>query len=207
MRVRRNPLALLALVGFAVTSIAVTPAAAKIPRITGGVRCTISNASMTFNPGLRYRDHIEGVQKGRGPSATSFTAELSGCTDPSNGPAPAGIDHGTLQGNGKVSGSYCEKLDRLKLSTTVTWRKADNTVVGDTVVKLAVDVTIPGFDPPWTLSFAGPAKARSIVFPRDPVSFALDTTSPNWAISGACFKLSLDSLAFENGTFAADPPA
>lgn len=101
----------------------------------------------------------------------------------------------------------CEKLDRLKLSTTVTWRKADNTVVGDTVVKLAVDVTIPGFDPPWTLSFAGPAKTRSIVFPRDPVSFALDTTSPNWAISGACFKLSLDSLAFENGTFAADPPA
>jgi hypothetical protein len=206
MRVRRNTLALLAVVAF-VISIGIVPAAAKIPRITGDIRCTISNGSMTFNPGLRYRDHIEGTQKGRGPSATGFTADLSGCTNASNGPAPAGIDHGTLQATGKVSGSYCEKLDRLKVTTDVVWARADNFVVGRTVVKLAVDVATPGFNDPWTLAFAGRAKGSSTVFPKQPISFSLDTTSPNWAISGACFKLSLDSLALANGTFAADPPA
>jgi hypothetical protein len=198
-------LVLLAAVGLAAASLGAAPAGAKIV-IPGSVRCTISNASMTFTPGLRYRQHIEGVQKGRGPSATTLTADLSGCTDASNGPAPGGIDHGTLQGTGKVSGSYCEKLDRLKLTTDVAWESTGNAGIGHTVVKLAVDVSMPSFNDPWTLGFTGLAKGSSMVFPKDAVSFSLVTTSPNWAISGACFKLSLDSLAFNSSTFAADPP-
>ena len=74
------------------------------------------------------------------------------------------------------------------------------------MVKLAVDVTIPETAAPWTLSFAGPAKAASTVFPHDPISFALETTSPKF-IYIQCFKLTLDGFTFANGTFAADPPA
>jgi hypothetical protein len=207
MRVRPYGPVLLVLVAVAATLVGVTPAAAKVPKVPGSIRCTIADPSFTFNPGLRYRNHLEGVQKGRGPSTATFAAALSGCTDPANGPAPAGIDHATVLGLGKVSGSYCEKLDRLKLKTTVTWSKADNTLVGSTVVKLAITIAKPSFDDPWTFTFTGTAKGGSRVFPRAAVSFALATTRPNWGISGSCFKLSLDDLAFLNGTFAADAPA
>ena len=117
---------------------------------------------MTFTPGLRYRQHIEGIQRGRGPSATNLTADLSGCTDASNGPAPGGIDHGTLQGTGKVSGSYCEKLDRLKLTTDVVWESAGNVGIGRTTVKLAVDVAMLNFNDPAgdSVSPAGPRGVR-----------------------------------------------
>ena len=203
----RNTVMLLAAVGLATATLGATPAAARIARVPGDIRCTISNASMTFVPGLRYRQHIEGVQSGRGNSFVNLTADLSGCTAANGGAAPADIDHGTLNGLGKVSGSYCEKLQRVRVSTTAVWYQATQEIaVGTTNAKLKIDVAMPSFNDPWTLSFAGRAKAGSTVFPHDPVSFSLVTTSPNWAISGACFKLSLDSLAFGNGTYAADVP-
>ena len=143
----------------------------------GGVRCAITDPVITFAPGLRNRFHIEGTQTGRGPSTADFTAGLSGCTDPSTGPAVAGIDHGTLHGTGKVPGSNCEKLSNLKLNTTITWMTAAGTVVGETKVKLGLAITVHDFDSPRTVDFAGTAKPPSHVFPRDPVSFSLMTDS------------------------------
>ena len=164
MRARRSYLVMFTVTAVVATSFGIAPADAKVARVTGGVRCTISDGAMTFTPGLRYREHIEGFQKGRGPAATTFGAELSGCTAPAGGAAPGGIDHGALQSTGKVRGSYCEKLDGMKLLTTITWRQADDTVVGKTVVKLGVSLATPGFDPPWTFTFQNSAKANSTVF-------------------------------------------
>jgi hypothetical protein len=198
---------LLAALGIAVTWVGVQPAAAAVARIPGGAHCSMSNASFSFNPGLRYRNHIEGIQKGRGPSLATFTADLASCTDPSSGPAPAGIDHATLSGTGKVPGSYCEKLDRLKVLTTISWMTTDDTVVGSTVVRLGIGVAKPSFEAPWTFTFAGTARRGSHVFPLDRVTFVLDTELPNFpGLTGACFKTSLDSVAFTDGVFAADPP-
>jgi hypothetical protein len=205
MSVRPGSVVLAAVCGLVLTSFGITPAGAKV-HIPGGADCTMSNASMTFAPGLRNRSHLEGTQTGRGPSGTRFTADLTDCT--ASGPAADIIDHATVDGNGKVRGSYCEKLSSLKLATRVIWMTADDSVVGITNVKLAItNLAKPSFDDPWTFSFAGTAKPSSAAFPRDLVAFDLTTTSPNWAISGSCSKLSLDSLAFGTGAFAADPPA
>jgi hypothetical protein len=207
MRVRRNCLVLLAALAIVVSCVGVTPAAAMVERIPGGAHCSMSNASFSFSPGLRNRFHIEGIQHGRGPSLATFTADLGSCTDPSSGPAPAGIDHATLNGTGKVPGSNCEKLDRLKVKTTISWMTADDTIVGTTVVKLGIGIAKPHFESPWTVTFAGTARRSSHVFPLDPVGFVLDTTLNNFpGLAEACFKSSLDSLAFNGGPFAADPP-
>jgi hypothetical protein len=206
MALRRQALVLL-VIGMIGASVPVAPAAAKVERIMGGVRCAITEPVITFAPGLRNRFHIEGTQSGRGPSTADFTAGLSGCTDPSTGPAVAGIDHGTLHGTGKVPGSNCEKLSNLKLNTTITWMTAAGTVVGDTRVKLGLAITVHDFDSPRTVDFAGTAKRPSHVFPRDPVAFSLTTTASSFGISANCFKFSLDSLGFQDGTLAADPPS
>ena len=187
-------------------SVTVAPAA---PRSSGSwAACTApsSSPSSPSRPDCRDRFHIEVAASGA-PATADFTAGLSGCADPSTGPAVAGIDHGTLHGTGKVPGSNCGKLSNLKLNTTITWMTAAGTVVGDTKVKLGLAITVHDFDSPRTVDFAGTAKPPSHVFPRDPVAFALTTVSGNFGISINCFKFSLDSLWFQNGILAADLPA
>lgn len=207
MRLCRTSLVLLLAVGVTATMLGVTPAGAKPAPITGGVRCTISNAVITFNPGLKDRHYIEGKTSGRGPSAAGFTADLSGCTDPSTGPAPGSIDHGTVVGTGHVGGSYCDNISRLKLKSTINWNRSDDTVVGTTEVKLGFTLVPISFNDPRQGTFAGIAKRSSPVFPNDTIGFTLTTTDDNFIISAECFKDELASLGFNDGTLAADPPA
>jgi hypothetical protein len=183
------------------------PAGAAVPPVTGSVRCAISNPVMTFTPGLRYKDHITGIQKGRGRSSGTLTAGLSGCTDPSSGPAPGGIDHGSLHGLTHVGGSYCNLSEGIKLRrVAIEWFRFDNTLIGTTRVKLAVSVQPFDFYSPGTATFGGTTKANAKVLPSGALTMQLPTTKPSWAIQVDCFKFELSTLGLVDGTFALDGP-
>jgi hypothetical protein len=175
--------------------------------VTGSVRCAISNPTMTFSPGLRYKDHISGVQKGRGRSNGTLTAGLSSCTDPSLGPAPGGIDHGSLHALTHVGGSYCNLSEGIKLSrAAIDWFRSDNTAIGSTKVKLTVSVHLFDFYSPGTATFAGTTKPNAKVLPSGSVMMQLNTTKPTWALQVDCFKFELSTLGLVDGTFALDGP-
>lgn len=184
------------------------PAGARTPPVTGSVRCAISDPIMTFTPGLRYKDHISGIQKGRGRSNGTFTAGLSGCADPSLGPASGGIDHGSLHARTHVGGSYCNLSEGVKLSgAAIDWFRSDNTAIGSTKVKLTVSVHLFGFYEHGTATFAGTTKPNANVLPSGSVAIQLGTTKPIWAISVDCFKFELSTLGLVDGAFALDGPA
>jgi hypothetical protein len=180
-----------------------TPAGARVTPTTGSVRCSITFPVMTFTPGLRDKDHISGIQKGRGRAKGTFTAALGGCTDVALGPAPGGIDHGSLHANTRVAGSYCNLGDGIKLGAArIDWFRADNTPIGSSKLRAAVSVQ-PGFDhfyAPETATFTGSAKPSAKVLPGDTLSLQLDTVNPTWAVDTECFKLELSSLALVDGT-------
>ena len=141
--------------------------AAKPPPVTGTAQCTLSGGVLTFEPGLRYKDHITGIQKGRGPSNGALTANLIGCTDAALGPAPGGIDHGTLQAGTHVAGSYRNLSSGIKIRRLrIDWFTADNAVVGRSWMKMVMSIT-PGFDfyALATVSSTASTLMRSTVFP------------------------------------------
>jgi hypothetical protein len=183
------------------------PAGARIPPVAGSVRCAISNPIMTFTPGLRYKDHISGIQKGRGRSSGTFTAGLSDCTDPLSGPAPGGIDHGSLHALTHVGGSSCNLSEGIKLRrAAIDWFRADNAAIGRTKVKLTVSVHLFDFYSPGTASFAGTTRPNAKVLASGSVAMELDTAKPTWALEVDCFKFELSTLGLVDGTFGLDGP-
>jgi hypothetical protein len=194
-----------AALAFVTLGVGAAPVGAK-NSIPGSASCSVGAATMSFSPGLQDRHYIEGRTNGRGPSATTLSAPLTDCTDPSMPAVPTGIDHGTMSGVGRVGGSHCDTLGHLKLTTTITWMRADDSVVGTTIAKLAFTIAKPGFELPWTFHFAGTARGSSSVFARNAVSFSLVTTHDNFLITAECFKTELDGLGFEPATFASAPP-
>lgn len=184
--------------------------AVKPPPVTGSARCTLNSGVLTFEPGLRYKDHISGIQKGRGASNGTLTANLTGCTNAALEPAPGVIDHGTLQAGTRVAGSYCNLSNGIKIRRPrIDWFTADNAVIGRSWLKMVMSIA-PGSDSwyaPATVSATATTLKRSSVFPLGTAGFTRATLQPTWLISVNCFKDELTTLGLAEGPITIEAPA
>ncbi len=184
-------------VGFLVAVTAVPAGAARVPPVTGTVECAMHSTTVGFVPGLQDKETMSGSSRGRGPSSASWSAQLGACGDGSAGAAPSGIDHATFTGSDKIPGSHCESTGRMKFVATITWLRADSSVVGTSTVKMEADLTTPGFSDPIVVTMTGTVKKSFHFFPSEPLSASL-SGPPDFGYSVQCFKFDLASLGFDD---------
>ena len=151
------------------------PLGAAVVPIQGDMTCGVTGAQLTFAPATKA-----------GNSSARLTATVGSCVDPSHPGPPGGLDHGVLDGRGRVTPrGDCRGYFDLHMRTKITWYDANGRKLSQTRLTADTNELWDGIGFPDLFRFVGIVRTSSPAFADKLATVMLTTTAPHSAVVSA----------------------